>query len=140
MSILLMFHLIALGVWIGVVGAEFAIEFDGMVDDASYIKASKMHYQTDLWIEIPAFTVVLLTGLLMLNESHFQGVFLYKVMFASLAIIFNLVCVCAVIKRRKFAISGDIEGMRTTNKAMRIGALVIPAFIISFGLAFYTAM
>ena len=36
-----------------------------MKDDESYIRASKMHYLTDIWIEIPAFTAVLITGLLM---------------------------------------------------------------------------
>lgn len=65
MSLILIIHLIAIGIWIGVVGAEFAIEFDGMKDDESYIRASKMHYLTDIWIEIPAFTAVLITGLLM---------------------------------------------------------------------------
>ena len=33
MGLILIIHLIALGIWIGVVGAEFAIEFDGMKDD-----------------------------------------------------------------------------------------------------------
>ena len=42
MSLILIIHLIAIGIWIGVVGAEFAIEFDGMKDDESYIRASKM--------------------------------------------------------------------------------------------------
>jgi len=33
MDLTLIIHLIALGIWIGVVGAEFAIEFDGMKSD-----------------------------------------------------------------------------------------------------------
>ena len=139
MSFTLILHLIALGIWIGVVGAEFAIEFDGMKDDESYVRASKMHYLTDLWIEIPAFTVVLVTGLLMLNESHLAGVFLYKVIFAVLTILFNIICVYAVFKRRKFALAADIEGMRSAEPAMKIGSLVIPAFLVAFILALYLA-
>jgi hypothetical protein len=139
MSLLLIIHLIALGIWIGVVGAEAAIEFDGMKDDDSYIRASKMHYLTDIWIEIPAFTTVLVTGLLMLNESHLTGVFLYKVIFAVLAIIFNIICVYAVFKRRKFALSEDIEGMKTTDVAMKIGGLVVPSFLVAFILGIYIA-
>lgn len=139
MSLLLTLHLLALGIWIGVVGAEFAIEFDGMKDDESYIRASKMHYLTDIWIEIPAFTTVLITGLLMLNESHLAGVFLYKVIFAALAIMFNIICVCAVFKRRKFALSSDIEGMRSADTAMKIGGLIIPTFLVAFVLGIYLA-
>lgn len=139
MSLMLIIHLIALGVWIGVVGAEFAIEFDGMKDDDSYIRASKMHYTTDIWVEIPAFTTVLITGLLMLNESHLAGVFLYKVIFALLAIIFNVVCVYAVFKRRKFAVIADLKGMRSTETMMKIGGLIIPTFIAAFVLAIYIA-
>ena len=139
MSLLLIAHLIALGIWIGVVGAEFAIEFDGMKDDESYIKAAKMHYITDIWVEIPAFTGVLITGLLMLNESHLAGVFLYKVIFAILAIIFNIVCVYAVFKRRKFAVISDLEGMKSTEGIIKIGGLIIPTFLAAFVLAIYIA-
>ena len=139
MSFTLVIHLIALGIWIGVVGAEFAIEFDGMKDDESHIRASKMHYLTDLWIEIPAITTVLITGLLMLSESHLAGVFLYKIIFAVLAIIFNIICVYAVFKRRKFALASDIEGMRSTDTAMKIGGLVIPTFLVAFILGIYLA-
>jgi len=136
---MLIIHLIALGIWIGVVGAEFAIEFYGMKDDESYINASKMHYTTDIWVEIPAFTTVLITGLLMLNESHLSGVFLYKIIFSLLAIFFNMVCVYAVFQRRKFALSADIDGMKSTDAAMKIGGLIIPTFIIAFLLAIYFA-
>lgn len=139
MSLILIIHLIALGIWIGVVGAEFVIEFDGMKNDESYIKASKMHYITDIWVEIPAFTTVLVTGLLMLNESHIAGVFLYKVIFALLAIIFNIVCVYAVFRRRKFALISDVEGMKSTETTMKIGGLIIPTFIAAFVLAIYIA-
>ncbi len=139
MSLLLITHLIALGIWIGVVGAEFAIEFDGMKDDESYIRASRLHYITDLWVEIPAFTTVLVTGLLMLNESHLSGVFAYKLAFALLAIFFNIVCVYAVFKRRKFALSSDLEGMRSAEKIMKVGGLIIPTFLVAFVLAIYMA-
>ena len=140
MSLILVIHLIALGIWIGVVGAEFAIEFDGMRDDASYIKAARMHYKTDIWIEIPAFTAVFITGTMMLDESHLAGLFLYKIIFALLAIICNIVCVYAVFKRRKFALVSDMEGMKSTDTAMKIGGLVIPAFMAAFVLAIWSVM
>lgn len=140
MTLLLTLHLLAIGIWIGVVGAEFAIEFDGMKDDESYIKAAKLHYTTDIWVEIPAFTVVLLTGLLMLNETHLEGLFLYKIIFGLLAIVFNLVCVVAVFKRKKFAVNNNIEGMQSTERIMKRGGLIIPTFLIAFALGIYFAL
>jgi hypothetical protein len=139
MSVTLIIHLIALGIWIGVVGAEFAIEFDGRKDAKSYIRASKLHYLTDTWIEIPAFTTVLITGFLMLTDSHLSGVFLYKLMFSVLAIIFNVICVYAVFKRRKFALTSDIEGMKSTETAMKFGGLIIPTFLVALILGIYLA-
>jgi hypothetical protein len=140
MTILLTIHLIALGIWIGVVGAEFAIEFDGMKDNESYIRASKMHYKTDIWIEIPAFLIVLITGVLMITEHHLSGLFLYKIVFGLLAIAFNILCVYAVFKRKKFADLSDIEGMKSTNLAMRVGGLIIPTFLVAFALGIYFAI
>ena len=137
METLLTLHLLALGIWIGVVGAEFVIEFDGMKDDESRIRASKLHYATDIWIEIPSFMTVLITGLLMLDEQHLSGLFLYKVIFGLLAVAFNIVCVYAVFKRRKYAISGDIVGMKSTDPAMRLGGLIIPTFLIAFAIGIY---
>ena len=137
MTMLLTLHLLALGIWVGVVGAEFAIEFDGMKDDESNIRASKLHYTTDIWVEIPAFMTVLITGLLMLREDHLSGPFLYKVIFGLLAVAFNIVCVYAVFKRRKYAMSGDIEGMKSVDPIMKFGGGIIPAFLIAFVLAMY---
>ncbi|MGI9287721.1 MAG: hypothetical protein ACR2P1_20220 [Pseudomonadales bacterium] len=136
MNELLALHLVAVGIWIGIIAAEFFIEFDGMKDDLSHIKASKMHFATDIWVEIPAFLIVLFTGALMLNSNHVEGLFLYKVLFGLLAIIFNIVCVYAVFKRRKYALVGDITGMNSTNPTMRLGgAGFIPTFFIAIVLA-----
>ena len=137
MTMLLTLHLLALGIWIGVVGAEFAIEFDGMKDDESHIRASKLHYTTDIWVEIPAFMTVLITGLLMLREDHLSGPFLYKVIFGLLAVAFNIVCVYAVFKRHKYAMSGDIEGMKSVDPVMKLGGAIIPTFLVAFVLAMY---
>ncbi|NRB40444.1 MAG: hypothetical protein HRU20_18580 [Pseudomonadales bacterium] len=137
MTMLLTLHLLALGIWIGVVGAEFVIEFDGMKDDESHIRASKLHYTTDIWVEIPAFMTVLITGLLMLSEDHLSGLFLYKVLFGLFAVAFNIVGVYAVFKRRKYAMSGDIEGMKSVDPFMKLSAAIIPVFLITFVLAMY---
>ena len=129
MSLLLTLHILALGIWIGVVAAEFLIEFDGMKDNDALIKASKLHFSTDIWVEIPAFTTVLITGLLMINTSHLQGAFLYKIIFGLAAIAFNIVCVYAVFKRCAYAIVGDMDGVRSTDPVMKLGGT---GFIATF--------
>lgn len=137
MTALLSLHLLSIGIWIGVVAAEFVIEFDGMKDEESLIRAAKLHYSTDKWVEIPAFTTALVTGLLMIRTEHLSGLFLAKIIFALLAISFNVICIVAVFRRRKFAIQNDVVGMESTNGLMRLGALIIPFFIIAFALAAY---
>lgn len=141
MSGILILHLVALGIWIGVVGAEFFIEFDGMKDDESYIRAAKMHFATDMWVEIPAFMTVLVTGAFLLAGHSLEGVFLFKVVFGVLAVVFNLVCVYAVVRRRRLALAGDIEGMRATEGAMKLGgAGFIPCFLMAIALAAYSVI
>lgn len=137
MDVLLTLHLLGLGIWIGVVGAEFAIEHFGTTSDAAHITASKLHYITDVWVEIPAFSLVLITGLAMLEDKDLSGLFIWKVIFGLLAIGFNLICVYAVFKRRRYALAGDIEGMKSTNFAMKIGGGVIPAFLAAFSLGMF---
>lgn len=137
---LLTLHLIALGCWIGVVGAEFVIEFAGMKDNEALKRASMLHYKTDIWVEIPAFSIVLLTGLLMVNESHFQGMFLYKIVFAILALLFNFINVYAVFKRRGFAIKDDLQGMQSVTRIMRFSGLIIPCFIVAFTLGMISVL
>ncbi len=140
MSILLTLHLLALGVWIGVVGAEFAIEFYGMRNEKALRTAAELHYQTDLWVEIPAFTTVLVTGILMLPDAQLSGLFLTKLTFALLAIAFNCVCVYAVVKRRACLRSDDVKGLATADRAMRIGGAIVPTFLVAFALGLYLAI
>lgn len=138
MGALLTLHLLGLGIWVGVVAAEVVIEFDGAKSDDSLIKASKLHYLTDIWIEIPAFALVLVTGLLMLSPDQLVGTFLYKVILGVAAVAFNLVCVYAVFKRRSYAITNDIKGMQSTDPIMRLGgAGFIPSFLAAIILGMY---
>lgn len=137
MTAVLGIHLIALGVWIGVVGAEFVIEFAGMKDDEALKRAALLHYKTDVWVEIPAFLTVLVTGLLMVNTSHLGGLFLAKIGFALAAIALNMLNVYAVFRRRKFALLDDMEGVHSTARLIQVSSLIIPCFLIAFGIGMW---
>jgi hypothetical protein len=139
MTILLTLHLLAIGIWIGVVGAELLIEFDGMKDDQSHIRAAKLHYGTDIWVEVPAFVTVFITGFMMLSEEHLRGLFLAKIIFGLLAIGFNAVCVYGVVRRRNYALSGDLKGMKSVAPLLRLTAAFLPTFAIAFVLGVYFA-
>lgn len=137
MSVLLFLHILAIGIWIGVVGAEFVIEFAGMKSQEARLAASRLHYLTDIWIEVPAFLVVLVTGFLMLTPEQMSGLFLVKVIFGLLAVALNAVCVFAVFKRQKHAERGNVAGMDSVEPLMKFGGLIIPVFLFAFGLGLY---
>ncbi len=141
MNSLLTLHLVALGIWIGVVAAETVIELGGKKDHVSHINASKLHFITDIWIEIPSFTIVLITGVLMLAEEHLSGLFLIKVICGFIAIIANLVCVYGVFIRNRHAINNDISGVQSTEPILIVGGIVfIPSFIAAIVIAAYLTL
>ena len=73
----------------------------------------------------------------MLEPTHLGGLFLAKVIFGILAIGFNAICVLAVFKRYKYAQKNDKGGMDSVEPLMKFGGLVIPTFLIAFGLSMY---
>src|SRR5690606_3318902 len=94
-------------------------------------------YKTDIWVEIPAFSTVLVTGILMLPGAQPGALLLTKLVFALLAIAFNCVCVFAVFKRRASLRSGDVEGMAVADRAMRLGGAIVPTFLVALSLGLY---
>lgn len=138
MNPLLILHVLAVGVWIGVIIAETVIELDGKQDDSSHIKASKLHFLTDIWVEIPAFTTVLITGGLMLTKTHFSGLFLLKLLCGLFAIAANIVCVYGVFIRNKHARVGNITGVKAAERVLLRGGIgFIPSFIAAIVIAAY---
>ncbi len=138
MSSLLALHLVAVGIWVGVVAVETFIELDGKKDDQSHIKASRLHYLTDIWVEIPAFTTVLITGALMLADEHLHDLFLVKIVCGLIAIASNLVCVYAVFVRNRHAGKQDMEGVHSAERVLLAGGVAfIPSFIAAIAIASY---
>jgi hypothetical protein len=138
MSSLLALHLVAVGIWIGVVAAETFIELDGKEDDRSHIKASRLHYLTDIWVEIPAFTTVLVTGALMLTDEHLHGLVLVKIVCGLIAIVANIVCVYAVFVRNRHAGKQNMVGVQSAERVLLVGGVAfIPSFIAAIAIASY---
>ena len=81
------------------------------------------HYQIDLGLEAPAFMVALVTGLLLIDPSRLDGLYLVKVLAGGLAVLSNLVCLWPVIQRKRAADSNDRGDSLTHHAGNSSGAV-----------------
>lgn len=99
MTFLPTLHLILVCVWAGLVLAETFIELGGRKDE-DLLRTARLHFQIDVFAEIPAVLGVLMTGLLLTMKmwppSHTLWV---KTGLGLAAIVINLYCVVLVIAR-----------------------------------------
>lgn len=106
-------HVFSLGVWLGSVGIESVLETLAHRDARLQPAVARMHFWIDALIEVPAFTIVALSGAAMLRVERLHGAYLLMVAAGSVAIAVNLWCVLPVVQRKRAADRGD---------AARIGA------------------
>ena len=128
----LFLHMVSVALWIGCVVVEGIYEHSIDKSPAMRNFISKLHWNTDRCVEIPAFTVVLLTGGYMLMGRSLTPLLVAKVGFGALAILLNAVCVWLVIKRLRFANAGDYAGWeRVDHLQHKLGGLVAVAMILA---------
>ncbi len=133
---LLALHLVFAGVWLGCVLTEALFEraLLGKGREQERILA-RLHKRVDLIVEIPAFTLVLLTGLWMAQGPAFTPLLHAKIGFGALAILTNLYCVWLVFKRAAAAEQDDWALFaRLDHKQHLYGALVLVAILVALGL------
>jgi len=93
-------HLMALGVWLGIVVTEALFEFSGS-DPDSLRAAARFHYTVDMFGELPVLAAVVMTGVLLVVQVGPLTPLHYVKIAASLAAIgSNLVCAVWVVQRR----------------------------------------
>ncbi len=99
-NLLLQLHLTFIGLWLGCVLTEALFERALLSQgrDKELILAG-LHKRVDLFVEIPAFTLVVLTGALMLRGTPPSAMLHAKLGFALLAVAANVYCVHLVFKR-----------------------------------------
>jgi uncharacterized membrane protein len=97
-----------------------------------------LHKRVDLIVEIPAFTVVLITGALMLPVADESGLIHVKIALGLIAILVNGYCVWLVF-RRATAAQGDNweEFSRLDHKQHKYGALVLFTIVAALSLGLY---
>ena len=108
---LLTLHLALVGLWLGCVLTEAVFEraFLGKGRDKELILTA-LHKRVDVFIEIPAFTLVVVTGMLLMPQAPMGMVFVAKLVFALLAVASNVFCVHLVFKRHQLSSAGDWTG------------------------------
>lgn len=138
-SVLLPIHISFVGIWLGCVLTEALFEraLLGKGRDQELTLVA-LHKRVDLVVEIPAFTVVFLTGALMYPFASLSGLIHAKITLGLLAVAANAYCVWLVFRRASAAQVGNWEEFaRLDHKQHKYGALVLLAIVAALGVGAY---
>ena len=130
---LLMVHVLAAGLWLGCVLTEVFFE-RALAAPPTREALATLHYRVDLFIELPVFLIVLLTGGAMLHTAQPTPALHVMMGFGLIAILANVYCVWLVIRRRKYALAGDTAGYeRADHLQHKVGAVVLLGILLAMG-------
>lgn len=135
-STILFVHLVFVGVWLGCVLTEALFEraLLGQGREQERLLVG-LHKRVDLWIEIPAFTGVLISGVLLLSQAAWSLTLQTKILFGVVAIAANIYCVGLVFRRAQAAESGDWAKFKALDHQQhKWGAVVLVAILLALGL------
>lgn len=133
---ILLVHILLVGIWLGCVLTEALFEraLLGKGREQERI-LTRLHKRVDVWIEIPAFVGVLVSGGVLLNHADWNRILQTKVLLGLVAIAANAYCVGLVFRRSKTAESGDWERFEALDHLQhKWGAVVLVAMLLALGL------
>lgn len=140
--LLLSIHLVFVGLWLGCVLTEVLFERallnQGRTQELILVE---LHKRVDLFVEVPAFVAVLLTGALMLATTNPGPVLHAKIGLGLVAIVANLYCVWLVFRRAKAATAAQWEKFSHLDHLQhKFGAIVLLGILaaLSVGIYLYT--
>lgn len=137
-AMLLPLHLLLIGLWLGCVLTEAMFEraLLGKGRPQERLLAD-LHRRVDVWIEIPVFVAVVITGGLLLMQTSPSFWLRVKVAVGLLAVLANVVCVGLVFARAKAARVADWERFdRLDHLQHKLGAVVLLAIVGAAGIGF----
>ena len=138
MQLALLLHLMLAAAWISCVVVEAIYEhtIDHSLPMRKFI--SQLHWNTDRFVEVPAFVGVLLTGGRMLLDRSLTPLLATKIVFGLLAIVLNAVCVWLVFKRLQYARKDDYDAWeRVDHLQHKLGGIVAVALLVAAGIGAY---
>ena len=134
-SALLLTHLIANGLWIGCILTEAAFEHRLPKGDPFEAAVARLHVVVDVWIETPAFLIVLATGLMLLTGAPQTPLFHTKIAFGLAAVAVNAWCVWLVFRRRALFAAGDVAGAhRADHIQHKAGGLLLVLILVALAI------
>ena len=140
MSALTTIHLCAVAFWFGVVGAEFIIERSRADSKPHGYAVARNHYWIDLMLEIPAYVLVAVSGLLLLCQTEITVLLAVKVVAGMIAVGINAICIVPVWRRK---LASDIDNLpdvvRFSKYIDKITWVGLPAGVVALRLGLYRA-
>ena len=130
-------HVLALGVWLGVVIAEILFEFAGS-DADSLRAAARFHYYVDKFGELPILLAVLVTGtVLAVRAWPLTPLHVVKIVVSLIAVGSALVCVVWVFRRRRIEDVNVLLGYRRRIWTLATVAGVFATPAVYLGLVYF---
>ncbi len=140
-DLLLQLHLFAVAFWLGVVAVEYLLEQGRAQSRSQGFTVARLHRRIDMFLEMPAFTVVLVTGVLLIEPARFDGIYALKIVAGSIAVLGNVLCLVPVLKRRASAEVDDLADVIDQSKMIdRISLLAIPTGLLALTCGVYLAL
>lgn len=135
-------HVFAVAFWLGCVAVEVVVEQVGLRRAELRPAVPQFHYYVDRFVEIPAFSTVLVTGLLLFDASRFTTDWVYaaKIICGLLAVSANIYSIYPVIMRKRAADAADKAGIRRYGKLIDATVPVgVPAALVALGIGLHWA-
>ena len=139
MSATLFLHIFFVGFWVSCAIIEGILEFMRRRDSSLQYPAAKFHYYIDIFVEIPAIVIILVTGFLLLDMSEMSALRLIKVVCGLLAILATMLSV-VIVFRRRYAVDADNRpAVDKNDKLFDIIAylIVLPLLTIALWIGLY---
>lgn len=130
-------HLIALGMWLGVVITEVLFEFAAS-DAESLRAAARFHYNVDKYGELPILVAVLGTGaMLAVRAWPLTPLHVIKIAVSLVAVGSALICVHWVFQRRRIEDVSVLQGFRRRIWTLAAVAAVFATPALYLGLVYF---
>lgn len=137
-DLLLQLHLFAVAFWLGVVAVEYLLEQGRAQSRSQGFTVAGLHRKIDLLFEMPAFSLVLVSGLLLIEPARFDGIYTLKVVAGGLAVLGNMLCLIPVLQRHTAAGNDDLGAVIRYSRLIDIiSLLAIPAGLLAFACGVY---
>lgn len=137
-DLLLQIHLFAVAFWLGVVAVEYLLEQSRAQSRNQGFTVARLHRKIDLLFEMPAFLVVLITGILLFEPARFEGLYAVKIVAGAVAVLGNMLCLVPVLRRRAAADKEDLGDVIAQSRLIdRISLTAIPAGLVALACGVY---